>query len=74
MTAAAPLSPTGDLVIQTARREVAPGEECTLIVTLSAQPAAPLEQFELTFPGFTALTPPARRTSAKSKPAYGPTP
>ena len=61
MTAAAPLSPTGDLVIQTARREVAPGEECTLIVTLSAQPAAPLEQFELTFPGFTALTPPAVR-------------
>ena len=61
MTAAAPLSPAGDLGIQTDRREVTLGEEFTFTVTFAARPAAPLEQFELTFPGFTTSTPPAAR-------------
>ncbi len=54
---AAPLAPAEALRVQTARREVALGEDFSLEVTLTANPAAPLSHFALTFPGFTATAP-----------------
>ncbi len=54
---AAPLAPAEALQVRTARREVAPGEDFSFEVALTANPAAPLSSLELTFPGFTTTAP-----------------
>ena len=61
MTAAAPLAPAGELLVQAAQRVVAAGDEITFDVTLAENPSARLEQFELVFPGFAATAPAAVR-------------
>ncbi len=57
MTAAAPLAPARDLLVQTASHVVATGEEFSFDVTLAAAPATPLPDIALVFPGFAASAP-----------------
>ena len=57
MSAAAPLAPAGDLLVQTASRVVAAGAEFSFDVTLTASPATQLTDFTLGFPGFAASAP-----------------
>jgi len=61
MTAAAPLAPAGDLLVQAGQRVVSTGEEFTFDVTLATKPSARLGQFELVFPGFAVTAPVAVR-------------